>query len=164
MANSDVQSVPLNADDGATEQFRVSASDDETYNTGETENDLWQPAASVVAELYTKIAKDGRLTLEWQSPGRISPSELLQASTANGSGDQDNSATNNTTSSAVQPSAAEATIESFGDFDFDDDIVEASPTKVGPLMKKKPVQGKLATWLNAIVDFRRFRFQNTWLF
>lgn len=97
----------------------IECSDEETYfpsgqsfrclpATGER---IWEPSGAEIVKLYEEIESKGYNELEWQNPGRISPSLLTAA--AENEANQKKTAEEKIDSSSDQKTA-------FDDFDFDD--------------------------------------------
>ncbi|CAN7997272.1 unnamed protein product [Ixodes hexagonus] len=130
------------------DDWRVCCSDDEKFPARTTDargNPSWEPNPEEIIELYSSLSKKGVLDLEWQCPGRRSPSVH-----SNESDGADRRAAEEDEAKPVEPN----------EFDFDDEGLEpkCSP-KITPRRRTTPssTQKRIAKFDKVMFDVRRQR-------
>ncbi|KAJ6220011.1 hypothetical protein RDWZM_005823 [Blomia tropicalis] len=97
---------------------------------------VWEPSGEDIVRLYEEIEANGYNKLEWQCPGRISPSQLNQDNVVNDQSDE--TEINDDVNDKKDKSKFDFDI----DFDDDDDQFNASSARVpkrAPIVKKSHI-------------------------
>lgn len=130
------------------DNWRVNCSDEERFNPAKERgvNTPWEPKAEEILRMYTILSEKGVLELEWQCPGRRSPSVH-----SNESDGADRRAVEENETKTVEPN----------EFDFDDEGLEPKPSpKITPRRRTNPpsnAQKRVAKFDKVMLDVRRHR-------
>ncbi|XP_067122687.1 PAXIP1-associated glutamate-rich protein 1 [Centruroides vittatus] len=126
------------------EDWRVSCSDEEKESCR-----IWEPKPEEILDLYIKLEKRGILDLEWQCPGRRSPSVHSSESECVDRKQMDDE---DLKLKRCEPN----------EFDFDDEMSDGSTQKITPI-RRTPVGGsssaqkRVARLDKVMLDIRRYR-------
>ena len=143
------------------EMFEIECSDEESYyEPGIVYRQVngkrvWEPKGEIIAELYNRIESNaGTLPNEdfdWQNPGKISPSQLLEDNHKSGEGGEEKAGQD-----SEKIKEKETKTEFDFDNDFDDDSVPDTNAKV--TVKNRTSQGEFHTEFSILPTFYFFFF------
>lgn len=131
------------------EEWSVPHSDEESYSYSETSGgqSAWEPSPADIIQLYQVLGSKGILDLEWQCPGRRSPSVH----------------SNESESIDKRPMDSEDNNKNFepNEFDFEDEgPPESSSPQITPRRRTTPAnsaQKRIARLDKVMFDIRRYR-------
>lgn len=143
--------IVIAAMDTSDEDWKVSCSDEEKYLPPRDDHGVgrpsdWEPKPEEIARLYATLVEKGSLDLEWQCPGRRSPS--IHSNESDGA---DRRAVEENEMKTSEPN----------EFDFDDEGPDpnCSP-KITPRRRAAPAtsaQKRVAKFDKVVFDVRRQR-------
>lgn len=143
--------IVIAAMDTSDENWKVSCSDEEKYLPPRDDHGVgrpsdWEPKPEEIARLYATLVEKGSLDLEWQCPGRRSPS--IHSNESDGA---DRRAVEENEMKTSEPN----------EFDFDDEGPDpnCSP-KITPRRRAAPAtsaQKRVAKFDKVVFDVRRQR-------